>query len=69
MNDQDALKILLASLLIFTETQQLFSDEFWKEMTDFLHDGKDVSPGSAWDDVAFFYDRLKEFAKQKGVQL
>ncbi|MCL4295236.1 MAG: hypothetical protein KJ077_05890 [Anaerolineae bacterium] len=69
MNDQDALRCLLASLLIFTETQQLFSDEFWNEMTSFLHDGRDVSPGSAWDDVTLFYERLKEFAQQKGVQL
>lgn len=66
MSDQDALKVLLAGLSIFTETQQLFSDEFWKKMNDFLASGEALC---TWNDIQDFSNRLKEFARKEGVQL
>lgn len=65
MKDEDALKVILASLLIFEETQQLFSDEFWDEMDKFQVEGTLCT----WLDISKFHERLKAFARQKGVQL
>lgn len=61
MNDKDALRCLLAAFFIFHQTQQLFSDEFWDEMDKFQVEGTMCT----WVDIEKFYERLKEFAKEK----
>lgn len=66
MNDKEALKLLLNGLEIFTEVQPLFTDHFWSEMCEFLAGDDPVD--CTWNQIQSFYDCLKEFAKQKGIE-